>query len=56
MADDNNALLDIFLSEEDKKGTNLLEMSNFLDTCEAWEVFEETTGLFGQIAAAIKRL
>ena len=58
-------LLNIFTEEEDKKGTDLLSMSDFFgvfigkietemgaDT--AWEVFHNIEGLIGEITAAIK--
>lgn len=60
-------LLDIFTEEEDKKGTDLLAMSDFFevfigkiefemetDTDTAWEVFHNIEGFAGEIAAAIK--
>lgn len=61
----NNYLLDIFSSEDDKKGTDLLQMSNYfdvfmgkiadeIDTNRDWEIFEDSKNLLGQIAAAIK--
>lgn len=61
----NNELLNIFSNEEDKKGMDILRMSNFfdvfinkiykeMDTNTSWIFFEETKGLYGQIAAAIK--
>lgn len=62
---EDNSLLDIFSSENDKKGTDLLQMSNFfdvfmgkivdeVDTNENWETVEYYQNFFGQIAAAIK--
>ena len=58
-------LLNIFTKEEDRKGTDLLAMSDFfkvfigkieiemgIDT--AWEVFHNIEGFIGEIAAAIK--
>lgn len=58
-------LLNIFTEEEDKKGTDLLAMSDFfkvfigkievemgLDT--AWEVFHNIEGVIGEITVAIK--
>lgn len=58
-------LLDIFIEEEDRKGTDILAMSNFFDVLigkigagmdldTAWEIQLSIEGLFGQIAAAIK--
>lgn len=58
-------LLDIFIEEEDRKGTDLLSMSDFFDVLigkidartdleAAWEIHLDIEGLFGQIAAAIK--
>lgn len=58
-------LLDIFIEEEDRKGTDLLAMSNFFDVLigkidseidseTTWEIPLDIEGLFGQIAAAIK--
>lgn len=60
-----NELLNIFLKEEDKKGTDLLAMSDFFDVFigkikmemsadTAWEVYLNVEGLFGEIASAIK--
>lgn len=60
-----NELLDIFVTEEDKTGTDLLSMSNFLDrfmnktyeelaTNTTWETYNETNGLLGEIESAIK--
>jgi hypothetical protein len=72
MAEDTNVdicgkreLLDIFSSEEDKKGTDLLKMSNYfdvfvskidtnLDTKGKWEVVINPGALLGRIAAVIK--
>jgi hypothetical protein len=72
MADNNeivesgkNELLDIFTEEEDKKGTDLLAMSDFFEvfigkievrmgTDTAWEVFNNIEGFIGEISAAIK--
>lgn len=61
----NKELLDIFSSEEDKNGTDLLEMSDFfdvfigkidkeMDTNAAWEICAEVKGISGQMVAAIK--
>ena len=58
-------LLNIFIGEEDKKGTDLLAMSDFFEvfigkievemgTDTAWEVFHNIEGFIGEIAAAIK--
>ncbi len=58
-------LLDIFIEEEDKKGTDILAMSDFFDVLigkidtemnseTEWESHLNIEGLFGQIAAAIK--
>ncbi len=60
-----DGLLNIFTEEEDKKGTDLLAMSNFfevfigkigteMETDTAWEVFRNIEGLIGEIASAIK--
>ena len=60
-----NELLNIFTEEEDKKGTDLLAMSDFFEvfigkietemgTDTAWEVFHNIEGFIGEIAAAIK--
>lgn len=72
MADNNeiveagkNELLNIFTEEEDRKGTDLLAMSDFFEvfigkievemgTDTAWEVFHNIEGFIGEIAAAIK--
>ena len=62
---DGNNLLDIFRSEKDRKGTDLLEMSDFfeifiekisIDVNEynGWEVYNDANSLFGQIATVIK--
>jgi len=62
---EDNSLLDIFSSEDDKKGTDLLQMSNFfdvfmgkivdeVDTNGNWEAVEYYQNFFGQIAATIK--
>ena len=61
----NNELLDIFLKEEDKKGTDLLAMSDFfnvfiekiaeeIETETAWKAFHNIEGIIGEIATAIK--
>ncbi|WP_295170110.1 hypothetical protein [Ruminococcus sp.] len=58
-------LLNIFMEEEDKKGTDLLSMSDFfkvfigkieieMDTDTTWEVCHNIEGFIGEIAAAIK--
>lgn len=58
-------LLNIFTEEEDKKGTDLLAMSDFFEVFigkievemgsdTAWEVFHNIEGFIGEIAAAIK--
>ncbi|MCI7766653.1 MAG: hypothetical protein MSJ26_01540 [Oscillospiraceae bacterium] len=58
-------LLNIFTEEEDKKGTDLLSMSDLFEvfigkievemgTDTAWEVFHNIEGFIGEIAAAIK--
>lgn len=58
-------LLDIFIEEEDRKGTDLLAMSDFFDILigkinsemgleTTWEIPLDIEGLFGQIAVAIK--
>ena len=58
-------LLNIFTEEEDKKGTDLLAMSDYFEvfigkietemgTDTAWEVFHNIEGFIGEIAAAIK--
>lgn len=58
-------LLNIFTEEEDKKGTDLLAMSDFFEVfigkievemCSdtVWEVFNNIEGFIGEIAAAIK--
>lgn len=58
-------LLNIFTKEEDKKGTDLLAMSDFfeeligkieteIDTDTAWETFHNIESFIGEIAAAIK--
>lgn len=61
----NTELLNIFETEEDKRGTDLLAMSNFLDLFVSkidnsidkkgkWETVNDASGLVGRIAAAIK--
>lgn len=58
-------LLNIFTDEEDKKGTDLLAMTDFFEVFigkievemgreTAWEVFQNIEGFAGEIAAAIK--
>lgn len=58
-------LLNIFVDEEDKKGTDLLAMSDFFEVFigkievemgsdTAWEVLHNIEGFVGEIAAAIK--
>ena len=58
-------LLNIFTEEEDRKGTDLLAMSDFFEvfigkietemgTDTAWEVFHNIEGFIGEIATAIK--
>lgn len=58
-------LLEVFIKEEDRKGTDILAMSNFFDVFiekidaelnleTSWEVCPNIEGLFGQIATAIK--
>lgn len=58
-------LLNIFTAEEDKKGTDLLAMSDFFEVFigkievemgsdATWEVFHNIEGFLGEIAAAIK--
>lgn len=72
MADNNemvesesNSLLDIFSSEDDRKGTDLLQMSNYFDVFMGkivdevdingdWEVIDYYQNFLGQITAAIK--
>lgn len=60
-----NDLLDIFFSEEDKKGTDLLKMSNYfdvfvlkidtrIDSKGKWEVVADPSALLGRIATVIK--
>lgn len=62
---DKNELLDIFTREEDKKGSDLLSMSDFLEVFirkidvemgmdTAWEMFQNIEGFIGEIASAIK--
>ena len=62
---ENTELLNIFETEEDKRGTDLLAMSNYFDVFVSkidtsldqngkWEVVADASGLLGQIAAAIK--
>lgn len=63
--DEKNELLNIFVSEEDKKGTDILKISNYFDLFvlktegkiqndSHWEVEVDFTGLMGRIAMAIK--
>ena len=58
-------MLDIFINEVDKKGTDLLAMSDFFEifierieadmrTYNAWEVFYDIGELSGGISSAIK--
>jgi len=58
-------LLDIFTSEEDRKGTDLLAMSNYFDVFigkisaevgeySGWELYDDVSSMLGQIATAIK--
>lgn len=58
-------LLDIFMSEEDRRGADLLKMSNYLDILvdklstrlegtAQWEPVSDVSGLIGRIATAIK--
>lgn len=60
-----NELLNIFVEEEDQKGTDILAMSDFFEVFignieyemgadTAWTVFHNIEGFIGQIAAAIK--
>lgn len=60
-----NGLLNIFISEEDKKGNDLLAMSDFFEVFigkiesemgndTEWEVFHNIESFIGEIAAAIK--
>ena len=62
---ENTELLNIFETEEDKRGTDLLAMSNYFDVFVSkldtsldrngkWEAVVDASGLLGQIAAAIK--
>lgn len=61
----NYELLNIFVTDEDKRGTDLLAMSNFFDIFigkvekkvknnTAWEVVEDASSFLGMIATAIK--
>lgn len=63
--DGKSELLDIFVEDEDKKGADLLEMSDFFNVFigkigadikseTEWEVNLDIRGLLGQIAVAIK--
>ncbi len=58
-------MLNIFIEEEDKQGTDLLTMSDFfkvfigkieveMERDTAWEAFSNIEGIVGKIAAAIK--
>lgn len=60
-----NKLLDIFLSKEDRNGTDLLSMSNYfevfiskinsnLEGNDKWEIIVDSANIFGRIASAIK--
>ncbi|MBR5372915.1 MAG: hypothetical protein IK130_11965 [Oscillospiraceae bacterium] len=60
-----NELLDIFSSDEDKNGNDLLKMSNFLSifieklkteisTGDTWDIQNSISNYFGEIAEAIK--
>jgi hypothetical protein len=60
-----NNLLDIFLSEEDRNGTDLLSMSNYFEVFVSklnsnleengkWEIIVDSANVFCKIAAAIK--
>lgn len=62
---DKYELLNIFTEEEDKKGTDLLSMSDFfnvfinqieleMDSDTAWEACQNIDGFIGEVAAAIK--
>lgn len=62
---ENTELLNIFETEEDKRGTDLLAMSNYFDVFVSkidisldhngkWEVVADASGLLGQIATTIK--
>lgn len=61
----NKSLLDIFVSKEDKEGSDLLKMSNYFDVFighisddvnknGTWEIIEDSQDFIGQIAIAIK--
>ncbi len=65
MAFDRNELLNIFETEEDRRGTDILAMSNYFDRLVAkidsnvtnsgkWEDVIDASGMLGQIAVAIK--
>lgn len=65
VSNDNEELLNIFTEEEDKKGIDLLAMSDFfevfigkieveMESDTTWEVFHNIEGFNGYIAAAIK--
>lgn len=58
-------LLDIFISEEDRRGADLLKMSNYFDvlvdrldtrlaSTTSWETVVDASGIIGRIASAIK--
>ena len=62
---ENTELLNIFETEEDKRGTDLLAMSNYFDVFVSkidtsldqngkWKVVADASGFLGQIAVAIK--
>lgn len=62
---EDTSLLEIFKSEKDRKGTDILEMSNFfnifiekisidVDEYNGWEIYDDVKNLFGQITTAIK--
>lgn len=65
MAFDRNELLNIFETEEDRRGTDILAMSNYFDRLVTkidsnvinngkWEDVADPSGMLGQIAIAIK--
>ncbi|SEP84129.1 hypothetical protein SAMN02910289_00648 [Lachnospiraceae bacterium RM5] len=58
-------LLDVFTTEEDRNGTDLMEMSDFfdvfmdkidmdIDSSDAWNIYQNVEGMLGEIASAIK--
>ena len=62
---EDTSLLEIFKSEKDRKEYDILKMSNFFDIFiekisidinkyNGWEIYDDTSNLFGQIATAIK--